>query len=785
MVLADRLRVVVLSLLAGLIAAPAAEGAYWHEKQLAGNGSVISAVAGDGSATTLGAGSSTLVWAPVSRPGELSGHPFPTVAEAPGFFPQSYALGRDLAVNSAGKALAVLQYQTPETGAVVAAVSREGGIWGPLHVLGGSASDQALAVVAPDGAATALWHSPAGLQAASRTAAGVWGQPVTLQGADASFAFNPQLVVDAAGRVTAAWLTGDVIYTATRPAGGAWSIPAAAGAPELAGPDQKSDAREFVLEAEPGGGARMLVHARTRDFDSRDQLWAMRRATSTWSAPVLLDGPGVSRPVLAVNASGQALGAWYRTDTEKGTTTLRTAGAAAGAAFGAPSDLQVKSIGSQAAVALQDTGAAMIAVHGVDDRIQYQERAAGGAFGPVQVVPRQPADTPDLDVAAGGRYLLTVARVARFTALSRPPIAAIGHSGELQRGVPYALSASGSRDPDGTISSYAWDLDGDGAYDDDADATASVTLTVTGSRTIALRVVDSSGESRVERLTLDLPPVPAAPNFTISPPAPLSGEAVTFTSTGTGPDGGASTPAQWTLNSADFNAGTSFAASPTYTYHLPGTYQVTLHTTDGSSVTKPVVIGNRPPTADFTSPGSAAARTLVEFDGFLSSDPDGAVGTAVKRYEWDLDGDGAYETDLGGYSKAVAVYGQGGTVNVGLKVTDSLGATGTTAKPFTVSGLAAARGLSSPRAATPAAVAGLVAAGARTVRFRASRAGVLSVRVLGRRRTLAAGALVFRRGGAQVLELARFSARGARVRVVWTPRRGRAITVTRSVRRGS
>ena len=53
---------------------------------------------------------------------------------------------------------------------------------------------------------------------------------------------------------------------------------------------------------------------------------------------------------------------------------------------------------------------------------------------------------------------------------------------------------------------------------------------------------------------------------------------------------------------------------------------------------------NRRPVAAFSAtPNPAGINSAVTFNGSASSDPDGTM----KRYEWDLDGNGSYETDSG------------------------------------------------------------------------------------------------------------------------------------------
>ena len=85
--------------------------------------------------------------------------------------------------------------------------------------------------------------------------------------------------------------------------------------------------------------------------------------------------------------------------------------------------------------------------------------------------------------------------------------------------------------------------------------------------------------------------------------------------------------------------------------------------------------GNQPPIAQATaSPTSGNAPLTVSFDGSGSSDPD--PGDTIS-YAWDLNGDGAYGDSTA--QKPTHTYATPGTYSVRLRVTDSQGATGTSA----------------------------------------------------------------------------------------------------------
>jgi len=88
---------------------------------------------------------------------------------------------------------------------------------------------------------------------------------------------------------------------------------------------------------------------------------------------------------------------------------------------------------------------------------------------------------------------------------------------------------------------------------------------------------------------------------------------------------------------------------------------------------------NTPPAAAASAaPTSGAAPLMVNFDGSGSSDPD--AGDTIS-YSWDLNGDGAFGDST--VAKPSFTYSSAGTYNVKLKVTDSHGASATSA-PVTI-----------------------------------------------------------------------------------------------------
>ncbi|HEX8645813.1 MAG TPA: PKD domain-containing protein [Thermoleophilaceae bacterium] len=108
------------------------------------------------------------------------------------------------------------------------------------------------------------------------------------------------------------------------------------------------------------------------------------------------------------------------------------------------------------------------------------------------------------------------------------PVASLSVSPEsVTAGDPVALDASGSRDADGTVASYAWDLDGDGAFErqSGAQATLAHAFRTAGTHSVAVRVLDETGESADARTSVTVTePAPAEPDRSAAEPEPAAAE---------------------------------------------------------------------------------------------------------------------------------------------------------------------------------------------------------------------------------------------------------------------
>jgi glucose/arabinose dehydrogenase len=152
------------------------------------------------------------------------------------------------------------------------------------------------------------------------------------------------------------------------------------------------------------------------------------------------------------------------------------------------------------------------------------------------------AQPVDLQIGPGGDLFYvdlggTIRRI-RYFAQNQPPIAvATADPTNGPAPLTVAFDGSGSSDPDGDALTYAWDLDGDGAFDDGAAATAGYTYTQPGTYTATLRVTDPSGASATSSVTISAGNT--APTAVIDTPAAGTtwkvGDTITFSGHATDP----------------------------------------------------------------------------------------------------------------------------------------------------------------------------------------------------------------------------------------------------------
>jgi len=172
---------------------------------------------------------------------------------------------------------------------------------------------------------------------------------------------------------------------------------------------------------------------------------------------------------------------------------------------------------------------------------------AAGAANPVELELGPEGNLYYVDFDGG-----TVRRI-RFTATNQVPTAVATASpttGEAPLVVAFDGRQSSDPDPGDTLS-YAWDLDGDGAYDDSTSPAPTYTYTSSGVYTASLRVSDTQGATSTASVTIDVGS--SAPTATITAPAAGTnwavGDRIEFTGSGTDTQDGALPPSamSWSL----------------------------------------------------------------------------------------------------------------------------------------------------------------------------------------------------------------------------------------------
>jgi glucose/arabinose dehydrogenase len=152
---------------------------------------------------------------------------------------------------------------------------------------------------------------------------------------------------------------------------------------------------------------------------------------------------------------------------------------------------------------------AMKRAGGVDPSPSQLSQFVGGAGTPVQVLTGPGGDIFYVDLDGG-----QVHRVV-YNGANHPPTAAVSASptsGPAPLTVGFDGSGSSDLDP-GDVLSYAWDLDGDGQFDDSTAVAPTHTYTAAGTVTARLRVTDPAGASDTQAVTITVgasntPPVP-------------------------------------------------------------------------------------------------------------------------------------------------------------------------------------------------------------------------------------------------------------------------------------
>ena len=266
----------------------------------------------------------------------------------------------------------------------------------------------------------------------------------------------------------------------------------------------------------------------------------------------------------------------------------------------------------------------------------------------------------------------------QVTVANRAPEAAIAASpAAAPTGDTFTFDASGSADPDGSVAGYEWDLDGDGSFETDTGGTpqAQASYPKSGTRTIAVRVTDDEGASGRAATQIQVQNRGPQAAIEASTTTPSSGEDVTFDASGSSDADGEIANYEWDLDGdGSFETDTGDTAQISRSFAHSGAYTVGVRVTDdegasGQATTQVTVANTVPLAAMGAFPSDPATYETVNFEAAGSLDPDGAIAS----YEWDLDGDGSFETNTGTTGRASRSYSTAGTRTISVRITDDEG----------------------------------------------------------------------------------------------------------------
>jgi len=273
-----------------------------------------------------------------------------------------------------------------------------------------------------------------------------------------------------------------------------------------------------------------------------------------------------------------------------------------------------------------------------------------------------------------------------------PPTAAL--EADLQEaltGDPFALDASASSDPspEGRITSYAWDLDGDGVFEHETAApTLSRSYPNDGTYTVRLRVTDDDGSTAdstaVELTVLNRPPE-IDEILWAGEETPLDGAEITFSARVCDPDGEV-VAWEWTFD----DEGTKAQSKPAHVFQQDRVYSIRLVVCDDNGESSEpyvtaVEIGNTPPVASFRIVAQDDRVVLLDASASLDPSPQGEI----VHYAWDF-GDGSACPDdpaacgTGSQEAPAHRYEAPGTYQITLVVIDDGGGIGWSVRSVTI-----------------------------------------------------------------------------------------------------
>lgn len=151
-------------------------------------------------------------------------------------------------------------------------------------------------VIDSSGNVTAAWVENNVIMTSSLPSGGSWSTPASLSNV-LNTASSPRLGIDSSGNVTALWIESTLIKSALLPSGGSWGTTTTVSG---------SGATKPVMVVDASGNA-VAVWSRSGFVESST------RKTGTWSLVSVISGSNSTNPHVAISSFGTAIAAWHST----------------------------------------------------------------------------------------------------------------------------------------------------------------------------------------------------------------------------------------------------------------------------------------------------------------------------------------------------------------------------------------------------------------------------------------------------------------------------------------
>lgn len=237
---------------------------------------------------------------------------------------------------------------------------------------------------------------------------------------------------------------------------------------------------------------------------------------------------------------------------------------------------------------------------------------------------------------------------------------------------------------DGAIIRYRWDFQGDGIFDTDDPGARNYSRTFAqkGVYKALLEVLNDKNQLATAAITITVTGATPVATASLNPSNGAAPLTVDFTGTGSDRDGTIA-KFEWDFQGdGTFDFTSTTTGTTRFTYNSPGTYNALFRVTDNDGITATARVTATAirvgpagsPTARITTPANPVTGNTplsVSFNG-TGSDP----GGSITRYEWDFDGNGAYDYSSATSASTSFVYRSPGIYTAALRVTDNAGLTG-------------------------------------------------------------------------------------------------------------